>query len=217
MLPDEMFANFEKRLRKHYIDLVFKRFFDLILSMIFLILLLPFMIIISIAIKLDSKGPVIFAQKRVGMKGKPFIIYKFRTMVKNAEDLFRLDIKEDNIGSLIFQEKNDARITKVGGFLRRTSLDELPQLLNVLLGNMSLVGPRPEIPAVADYYNSIQKLRLLVKPGITGLAQISGRGEIELDKTIEYDLKYIKKFSIWFDINILIKTLIVVFKRDGAF
>jgi lipopolysaccharide/colanic/teichoic acid biosynthesis glycosyltransferase len=118
--------------------------------------------------------------------------------------------------SLFLQSRSDDRITKVGAFLRRTSLDELPQLFNVLIGNMSLIGPRPEIPDVVKFYPKEYEQRLLVSPGITGLAQISGRGEIELAKTIEYDLTYIKEFSIWNDIKILFKTFFSVLKKEGA-
>jgi exopolysaccharide biosynthesis polyprenyl glycosylphosphotransferase len=217
MQSEELLKNINDRLSKHRADLMVKRVFDLIVSIALLIVLMPLMIIIAIAIKIDSKGPVIFTQKRVGLNGRLFVIYKFRTMVKNAEQLFKLDIDKNSVGSFVFQEKNDSRVTKIGGFLRKTSLDELPQLLNVLIGSMSLVGPRQEIPGVADYYNDRQKLRLCVKPGITGLAQVSGRGEIELDRTIGYDLEYINKFSIWMDIKILFKTVFVVFKREGAY
>lgn len=217
MESEEFSISLRDRLKSHYIDLILKRVFDIIASIILLIILSPVMLVISLMIKSDSKGPAIFKQTRVGKDGALFTIYKFRTMVKNAEELFKLDIDKDNIGSLVFQDKNDSRITGVGQVLRRTSLDELPQLINVLVGNMSLVGPRPEIPDVADYYNEVQKLRLMVKPGITGLAQVSGRGEIGLDRTIEYDLQYIKNFSIWQDISILIRTVAVVFKRKGAY
>lgn len=217
MQSEELSKIIEERLAKYSFDLALKRCFDVIVSILLLIVTLPLMLIIAALIKSDSKGPVIFKQERVGMGGKPFTILKFRTMVKNAEDLFKLDIDKDNVGAFVFQDKNDSRVTRVGSFLRRTSLDELPQLINVLFGTMSLVGPRPEIPAVAKYYNDIQKLRLNVKPGITGLAQVSGRGEIELDKTIAYDLEYIRKFCFWYDIEILFKTIFVVFKREGAY
>lgn len=206
-----------KRLRTHVLDLILKRLIDIILSIILMVLLSPVMLVIGILIKLDSKGPVIFKQERVGTNGKLFIIYKFRTMVKNAEELFKLNIDKENLGSLVFQDKGDVRVTKIGKFLRETSLDELPQLLNVLEGTMSLVGPRPEIPDVANLYNDVQKLRLRMKPGITGLAQVSGRGEIELDKTIRLDIEYITTFSIWQDIKIFFRTFWVVFKREGAY
>lgn len=206
-----------KRLRTHVPDLILKRLIDIILSIILMVLLSPVMLVIGILIKLDSNGTVIFKQERVGTNGKLFIIYKFRTMVKNAEELFKLNIDKENLGSLVFQDKGDARVTKIGRFLRETSLDELPQLLNVLEGTMSLVGPRPEIPDVANLYDDVQKLRLRMKPGITGLAQVSGRGEIELDKTIRLDIEYITTFSIWQDIKIFFRTIWVVFKREGAY
>ncbi|MPM95205.1 putative sugar transferase EpsL [bioreactor metagenome] len=138
-------------------------------------------------------------------------------MVISAESKRQLEIDTENIGNFVFQSKNDNRITKVGAFLRKTSLDEIPQLFNVLLGNMSLVGPRPEIPEVVKYYPKEYHQRLLVPPGITGLAQVSGRGEIELGKTIRYDLKYIDNFSITLDIKILFLTVRSVFKSEGAF
>ena len=217
MQSEELRRSIENRFNNHSIDLILKRIVDIVISTILIILVLPIMIIIGIIIKLDSKGSVIFTQKRIGLKNKKFKIYKFRTMIKNAEKLFKLDIARDEIGSFVFQDKGDLRITKAGAYLRRSSLDELPQLLNVLIGNMSLVGPRPEIPEIADLYNDKQKLRLWMKPGITGLAQVSGRGEIELSKTIEYDLHYINTFSIWMDMKILFKTFAVVFKREGAY
>ncbi|HBM81704.1 MAG: exopolysaccharide biosynthesis polyprenyl glycosylphosphotransferase [Clostridiales bacterium] len=206
-----------ERLESRKLDLSIKRLFDFFASLILFIILLPVMIVISILIKAESEGPVIFRQKRIGYMGRPFTIFKFRTMVNNAENLFRLNVDKENLGSLVFQDKDDPRITKIGGFLRRTSLDELPQLVNVLIGNMTLVGPRPEIPAVADLYNDKQKLRLYIKPGVTGLAQVSGRGEIELDKTIEFDLEYIMNFSIWLDVEILFRTIRTVFKKEGAY
>lgn len=217
MQSQSLLENIENRLCRYKAQLIIKRFFDILISTALFIILLPLMAAIAITIKIDSKGPVVFKQKRVGLNGEPFIIYKFRTMVKDAEKQFKLEIDKDRLGELVFQDKGDARITRAGKFLRETSLDELPQLLNVIIGNMSLVGPRPEIPDVADLYNDTQKLRLLVKPGITGLAQVSGRGEIELDKTIGYDIEYITKFSIWLDISILFRTIYTVFKREGAY
>ena len=194
-----------------------KRIFDMILSIIGIVLLSPIYLIIAIAIKLDSKGPVLFKQVRVGKDRKNFTIYKFRTMVISAESKRELQIDPTNMDNFVFQSKSDNRITKVGSFLRNTSLDEIPQLFNVLFGHMSLVGPRPEIPEVVKYYPENYYQRLLVLPGITGLAQVSGRGEIELGKTIYYDLTYISNFSIWYDIKILLTTIFKVFKREGAF
>lgn len=206
-----------KDIKNKKIQFIVKRFFDFILSLIGIIILSPILLILFIAIKLDSKGPAIFKQVRVGIDGREFKIYKFRTMVVNAEKKRALEIDPENLDKFVFQSKSDNRITKVGGFLRKTSLDELPQLFNVLIGNMSLVGPRPEIPDVVKFYPENYKQRLMVVPGITGLAQVSGRGEIELGKTIFYDLTYIKNFSVIYDLKILFKTFISVFKHEGAF
>ena len=194
-----------------------KRLMDIILSMIGIIILSPVFILLAIWIKMDSKGPAVFKQIRVGKDGKDFTIYKFRTMIVDAEKKRELEIDPNDLGNFVFQSKSDNRITKSGAFLRKTSLDEIPQLFNVLIGNMSLVGPRPEIPDVVKYYPETYRQRLLVPPGITGLAQVSGRGEIELGKTVYYDLTYIKKFSVWFDIKILFRTVFSVVNEDGAF
>lgn len=199
------------------IQFFLKRIMDIILSTIGIIILSPVFIILFIWIKADSKGPAIFKQTRVGLNGEDFTIYKFRTMIVDAEKKRELDIDPSNLENFVFQSKADNRITKSGAFLRKTSLDEIPQLFNVLFGTMSLVGPRPEIPDVVRYYPEAYRQRLLVPPGITGLAQISGRGEIELGKTIHYDLTYIKKFSVWFDIKILFRTVFSVAKKEGAF
>lgn len=209
--------NVKEKVEKKRLQFFIKRILDIILSFIGIIVLLPVYLIVSIAIKLDSKGPILFKQVRVGKDGKEFIIYKFRTMEVSAESKRQLDIDPENMDNFIFQSKFDSRITKVGKYLRSSSLDELPQLFNVFCGTMSLVGPRPEIPDVVQYYPKAYHQRLLVLPGITGLAQISGRGEIELGKTIFYDLTYINNFSIWFDIKILFDTIIKVFKKEGAF
>lgn len=206
-----------KDIKSKKIHYIMKRILDIILSTVAIIIISPIYLIIIIAIKLDSKGPAIFKQVRVGKNNQMFTIYKFRTMVSDAEEKRTLELNPEDIENFIFQSKTDNRITKVGAFLRSSSLDETPQLFNVLVGNMSLVGPRPEIPDVVKYYPESYKQRLLVLPGITGLAQVSGRGEIELGKTIYYDLKYIKEFSIWLDIKLIIKTFINVVKKEGAF
>lgn len=206
-----------KDIKGKRVHFVIKRLMDIVLSLIGITILIPFYMGIIIAIKLDSKGPAIFKQVRVGKGNVNFKIYKFRTMIPDAEKKRELAIDCENIENFVFQSKSDNRITKVGNFLRKTSLDEIPQLFNVLIGNMSLVGPRPEIPDVVRLYPEEYKQRLVVLPGITGLAQISGRGEIELGKTIYYDLTYIKNFSVLYDIKILFKTVLSVFKREGAF
>ncbi|WP_461206450.1 sugar transferase [Clostridium sp. DL1XJH146] len=197
-------------------QLFIKRIIDIVLSLIGIIVLSPFLLVIVLAIRLESKGSAVFKQKRVGKDDKLFTIYKFRTMIQGADKKQVLNIDPDKVGEFIFQTANDSRITKVGAFLRTTSLDELPQLFNVLIGNMSIVGPRPEIPEVVNYYPEKYKQRLKVLPGITGLAQISGRGEIELEKTIYYDLTYIKEFSVVNDLKIMWKTFEIVIKKEGA-
>lgn len=194
-----------------------KRFLDVILSAVGIVLFSPIFLIIVLAIKRDSKGPAVFKQVRIGKDGVPFTIYKFRTMIINADKKRDLQIDCDKIDKFIFQSKNDDRITRVGAFLRQTSLDEIPQLFNVFIGNMSLVGPRPEIPEVVEHYPEKYRERLLVLPGITGLAQISGRGEIELGETVYYDLKYIREYSVLMDIKIIFKTIIAVLKSEGAY
>ncbi len=170
---------------------------DFCLALISLIFLSPLFVIISLVIKLDDPGKVIFKQARAGKNGKLFYIYKFRTMVENAE----------NMGLGYGIAKNDPRITRVGRFLRKTSLDELPQLFNVLKGEMSFVGPRPGLPYQVERYSAKQHRRLLVKPGITGLAQVQGRGLIPWSKRIEYDLWYIDHWSLWLDLKIMLRTV----------
>lgn len=217
MEKDMPIIDIEKGIKKKKIQFALKRLMDVILSFIGIVLLSPVYLILIAAIKINSKGPAIFKQVRVGKDKKEFVIYKFRTMIVNAEKKRSLDINPEDISNFVFQSKEDNRITKVGKFLRKSSLDEIPQLFNVLIGNMSLVGPRPEIPDVTKYYPKEYAQRLLVTPGITGLAQVSGRGEIELKKTIYYDLTYIKNFSLWLDVKILFKTVFSVFRSEGAF
>lgn len=217
ILEKNIVIDVKEKIEGKRVQFIIKRIMDFVLSLIGIIILLPIYLIIAIAIKLDSKGPVLFKQVRVGKDNKNFLIYKFRTMVVSAESKRELEIDPTNMDNFVFQSKSDNRVTKVGHFLRKTSLDEIPQLFNVLMGNMSLVGPRPEIPDVVKYYPESYYQRLLVLPGITGLAQVSGRGEIELGKTIYYDLTYINNFSVLYDIKLLFVTVSKVFKREGAF
>ncbi|MCK8816298.1 sugar transferase [Natroniella sulfidigena] len=184
--------------------MIIKRVVDFIGSLFGLIILFPLFILIGVAIKLDSKGPIFFKQDRLGKDGQVFKIYKFRTMVQNAEDK----------GSGLFTSKGDPRITKVGKFLRKTSLDELPQLINVIKGEMSLVGPRPPVPYHPYEYNEYseeQKLRFCVLPGITGYAQIKGRNHLSWDSRIEKDIWYVRNYSIFLDIRIILFTFKKVF------
>lgn len=199
-------------------QLAAKRLLDFGLAAILFVLVSPFWLIAVIWIRLDSPGPAIFKQERIGRLGRPFTIYKFRTMVRNAEELTKQRLKEvEDIENFVFQEENDPRITDSGRFLRKTSLDELPQLINILGGSMSLVGPRPEVPEIVRRYTPEQRERLNVLPGVTGLAQVNGRSELPLGETMRYDLEYVRNWSVWLDIKILYQTIFVVFSGKGAF
>lgn len=194
-----------------------KRSFDLILLIVCFPFWLVLMAIISIAIRLDSEGPVIFRQKRVGENGQIFTMLKFRTMHTNAEQQRSLVEKRDENGNRILKHPNDPRVTRVGKLLRKTSLDEIPQLLNVLDGSMSLVGPRPELPDFVDEYKPWQRKRFAVPQGITGWWQINGRSDHPMHLHTEDDLYYVQNYSIWLDVQILARTFWVVLRRKGAY
>lgn len=199
-------------------QLLLKRLLDLLVAAVLLVIISPLWLFIVLWIRSDSSGPAVFKQTRIGLGRKSYTIYKFRTMVQNAEALMkdRLE-KVENLETFVFQEKDDPRITSSGRFLRKTSLDELPQLLNILIGNMSLVGPRPEVPELVKLYTLEQLQRLNVLPGVTGLAQINGRSELTLGETMTYDLEYVRMWSFWLDLKILWKTIFVVFTGKGAY
>lgn len=181
-----------------------KRVIDVVLSMILLIILSPVLLITAIVIKIDSKGPIIFKQERIGKAGEVFKIYKFRSMVVGAE----------HTGTGVYSKKDDARVTKVGKFIRKTSIDELPQLVNILVGQMSFIGPRPVLtyhPWKYEEYTEEQLKRFEVLPGITGWAQIHGRKTVEWPTRLEYDAYYVENLSFKLDLEILVKTFLVVF------
>ena len=194
-----------------------KRIFDLCIASATLIVVSPVMMIIAAIIKLTSRGPIIFKQTRIGENGRPFTMYKFRSMVDNAEALQErvIDIMED--GAVLHKKPNDPRVTPIGRFIRRTSLDELPQLFNVLKGDMSLVGPRPELPFLVEGYEVWQRKRFAVPPGITGWWQINGRSDHPMHMHTEDDLYYIQHYSPWLDTQILWRTIGVVLKGKGAY
>lgn len=196
-----------------------KRAMDIIISIVAIIIASPIMLITAIAVKLDSPGPAIFAQNRVGQNGRTFKLYKFRSMYMDAEERKKDLLAQNEIqGGIMFKMKNDPRVTKVGKFIRKTSIDELPQLFNVLKGSMSLVGTRPPTLDEVAKYKKGQWRRISIKPGITGMWQVSGRSNIDdFDKIVELDLKYIDNWTIWLDIKILFKTVGVIFKNDGAY
>jgi len=192
---------------------ILKRLFDLIFGFIFFMLVSPIMLIVALAIKLTSKGPVLFRQERVGLE-KNFIFYKFRTMKEGSEKEHQAYIKK--YGNM-FKLANDPRVTSVGKFLRKTSLDELPQFLNVLKGDMSLIGPRPPMPEEVQRYTAFQKRRLGVKPGMTGLWQVSGRSDLSFDEWVRLDAYYIEHWSLWLDFVIFLKTIWIVIRGRGAY
>ena len=197
--------------------LFLKRLIDIVGSGLGILILIPVFLIIGILIKLEyPKGSVFFSQKRNGLNGKEFNMYKFRSMVHNAEDLLESLMSKNEMDGPVFKIKDDPRITKIGKFIRKTSLDELPQLFNVLKGDMSLVGPRPPIPREVIQYNKYQYQRLLVKPGITCYWQISGRNNIDFDEWVELDLKYIKERNLFKDIYIILMTLPVLLGDKNA-
>jgi len=194
-----------------------KRTMDIIGALVLLLLLSPLFLIIVICIKLDSPGAIIFRQKRLGLGGKGFVFYKFRSMCMDAETSKSKILHLNEASGPIFKIKNDPRVTRVGRFLRRYSLDELPQLFNVLKGDMSFVGPRPPLPDEVEKYEAWQLRRLSVIPGITCLWQISGRSNISFDEWVKLDLKYIDTRNIWQDIMILLKTIPAVLSGHGAY
>lgn len=196
---------------------VLKRPFDIVASLIGLVLLSPVLTGIALAVKLDSRGPVLFRQIRVGKDGREFWFYKFRSMVVDAEAQKQKLMHLNELEGPVFKISNDPRITKVGTFLRRTSLDELPQLLNVLKGDMSLVGPRPPLPNEVEKYESWQREKLAVVPGITCLWQISGRNHIGFTEWMRLDIEYIRRQSLGLDMKILSRTLPAVLSRKGAY
>jgi lipopolysaccharide/colanic/teichoic acid biosynthesis glycosyltransferase len=189
----------------NYFDIL-KRGFDIIFSLFVLTVLLPILAVIVIVIRISSKGPAVFKQERAGKHGEPFVLYKFRTM----------KIDTDPFGSSPKSDK-DPRLTKIGRILREISLDELPQLYNVLKGDMSVVGPRPLYISQIHEWSERQKKRLLVRPGLTGLAQISGRGEITREEKLELDVKYVETASFLVDIKIVLATVKHVFGRKGVY
>lgn len=198
-----------KNLGSSYMSLTLflKNIFDVVVGVFLLLLIIPILVFIAVVIKLDSSGPVFFKQQRVGIKGKPFSIYKFRTMIVNAV----------NIGAGLNIVDNDPRITAVGKILRDWSLDELPQIINIVKGEMSFIGPRPTLQYQVDNYTDHQRKRLNMKPGVTGWAQINGRNNISWEERIELDVWYVDNWSLWLDMKIVLKTPTVVLNKDNVY
>ena len=220
MISTELQDNHDVIERASIDDIVYKfikRLFDFLSSLCLLIVISPIFIVIAIAIKIDTKGPVFFCHKRVGYKGRELKLLKFRTMVDNAEDQI-LDFNELERKEWLenFKLKDDPRITKVGKFLRKTSLDELPQLLNIIGGSMSVVGPRPITQVEIDYHVKDQEKYVSVKPGLIGYWACHGRSNVKYKKRVELEMFYIDHASLWLDLKIMVKTVVSVFKQDGA-
>jgi lipopolysaccharide/colanic/teichoic acid biosynthesis glycosyltransferase len=244
-------ASSESSVSSQHLYSISKRLFDLVLSLVCLLLLLPMLAFIALLIKIDSSGPVFFVQTRIGKGGRPFKILKFRTMKNGLSDphhrafmqaFVRGEISSTQAGlnnpsprdadpqrqSRLLAEKPDgdktrsfkpfhkSQVTRLGRFLRKTSLDELPQLLNVLAGNMSLVGPRPNVPWEVEEYKPWHRKRLSVLPGITGLAQVNGRSCLDFDTIVRYDIEYIQRANLWLDLWILVQTVSRVLDGQGA-
>ncbi len=217
----DTFANYTvityTRFQSSYKRLLIKRCMDVVGGFVGVLITLLFFPFVAIAIKIESKGPVLFSQIRIGRNGRRFKIYKFRSMYQDAEERKKELQSRNEIQGLMFKMENDPRITKVGKFIRKTSIDELPQFLNVLKGDMSLVGTRPPTADEFEKYNQYYRRRLSMTPGLTGMWQVSGRSEIEdFDDVVKYDLKYIDSWSLSLDIKILFRTLAVVFTGKGS-
>jgi exopolysaccharide biosynthesis polyprenyl glycosylphosphotransferase len=194
-----------------------KRIFDLSVALLALIAFSPFLLITAIAVRLESSGPIIFKQKRVGKLGKTFTCYKFRSMYQDAEARKAALMHLNEADQIVFKMKKDPRVTKVGRIIRKTSIDELPQIFNVIKGDMSLVGPRPPVPSEVEKYKFEHLRRLDVTPGITGLQQVSGRSTLDFKRWVELDVQYIQEYSFLKDIKILLMTVPAVITTRGAY
>ncbi|OAB46344.1 multidrug MFS transporter [Paenibacillus glacialis] len=204
--------------RSDKLYLFIKRIMDVMGALFGLLLLSPVFAVVAIFIKLeDPRGPVFFHQIRIGKNEKEFKMFKFRSMVSNAEDLLDQLLDQNEVSGAMFKIKNDPRITRIGRFIRKTSVDELPQLWNVLRGDMSMVGPRPPLVREVAEYTSYEKQRLLVIPGCTGLWQVSGRNSVGFKEMVELDIRYIDRRSISYDIKIILKTIRMLFGAKDAF
>ena len=191
---------------------------DRVLALIAILVLMPLLLVLVLAVRTSSSGPALFRQRRVGRDGRTFTMLKFRTMYDDAESrLVELLDRNESAGGVLFKMREDPRVTPLGRFLRRSSLDELPQLVNVLAGTMSLVGPRPPLPSEVARYGADARRRLLVKPGLTGLWQISGRSDLSFEDAVRLDLAYVENWSLALDTKVLVRTVRAVVRGDGAY
>lgn len=200
----------------NYVGLLFKRFIDILISLGVILVGLPFFLIIALLIKIDSKGPIFFMQKRSGLRGRVFEVFKFRTMVVNAEQLKKDLMSQNEMSGPVFKMTNDPRITRVGRILRKTGIDEFPQFLNVFLGDMSIVGPRPPLPSEVAQYERWQMRRLAMKPGITCIWQVApNRNSISFEDWMKMDMEYIDNWSLTLDFLLMFKTAATILRADG--
>lgn len=210
--PEIVSESFEPLDLTKYVKIVI----DMVGALFGIVILSPLSLLIALSIKLDDGGPILFKQIRVGKNGKTFVFYKFRTMNVEAEDQKKALKHLNDMSGPVFKISNDPRVTRIGRFLRRTSMDELPQFYNILKGDMSLVGPRPPLPSEVEQYDAWQCRRLSIKPGITCLWQVNGRNNIDFDKWVKLDLEYIDNWSLWLDFKIITRTIPAILKGDGA-
>ncbi len=194
-----------------------KRAVDIVGSLVLLVGLVPVFLVVAMLVRMTSRGPILYSQERLGLGGRPFRLWKFRSMYRDAEQRQAQVAALNEVDGPVFKIRKDPRVTPVGRVLRKLSIDELPQLLNVLSGQMSLVGPRPPLQSEYDAYTPLQRQRLLVKPGLTCIWQVSGRSDLDFDTWMEMDLAYIRDWTLWLDIKILVRTLPAVLSGRGAY
>lgn len=200
----------KEQMEPRYVYCFFKRVIDILFSLIGLIILSPLILLVAIVIKIESKGPIVFAQERIGKNGCAFNMYKFRSMVVNAEELKEKLLAKNEMSGPMFKIKEDPRVTKIGKFIRKTSIDELPQLINILKGEMSLVGPRPSLQSEVMHFEDWMRIRLEVKPGLTCYWQVSGRNDIGFIEWMKLDVKYVKERNILIDLKLILKTIFLL-------
>lgn len=215
-MSEEIKVKFKEEYNRKLIYNFIKRVADVLLSLLGIIILSPIILIVAIFIKVESRGPILFSQERVGINSEIFKMYKFRSMVINAEEIKEKLIEENEMSGPMFKMKNDPRITKIGKVIRKTSIDELPQLINIIKGDMSLVGPRPSLPKEVEEFEPWMLERLVVKPGLTCYWQVNGRNNIDFEDWMKLDIDYVHDRCIKVDIVLILKTFFVLFGDENA-